>query len=158
MPADKAKRRFSVIDLVIILIIIAAVAVSFVKTGLYDKLIVHRESVEVTVTFVLENASEAVLSDFSGDAPVYYSEKQISKLDSVSSLPQISYTEGSDGKLITVQSEDRYEIEGRFRCTLTRTGDGYLIDGSKYIAPGTELEIRLGNSVATVTVLSVVPS
>ncbi|MBO4770713.1 MAG: DUF4330 family protein [Clostridia bacterium] len=156
MPAEKNKRRFSVIDFVIILVAVAAVAVAFIKSGLYDRLIVHREKVEATITFVLENASEAVLADFRSEAPVYYSERQISKLDGISSAPQISYVEGNDGKLIAVESGDRFEIEGRFRCTLTTASDGYLIDGAKYVSPGTELCIRLGNSVVTVTVISLV--
>ncbi|MBR6427501.1 MAG: DUF4330 family protein [Clostridia bacterium] len=156
MPAEKRERRFSVIDFVIILIAVAAIAVAFIKAGLYDRLIVHHEKVEATVTFVLENASEAVLADFKSDAPVYYSEKQISKLDGISSAPQVSYVEGNDGKLIAVESDDRFEIEGRFRCTLTSASDGYLIDGAKYVSPGTELELRLGNSVVTVTVIGLV--
>lgn len=153
--SDREKKRFSVIDFSILFVIVAALAVAFVKTGLYGKILTEHNKTDTVVSYIAEDVMASSEPDFAEGTGVYLSDRLIGETLKSSFSKKVYYENGSDGKSVALEDDSLLEISGTFKASLIKTDDGYMLNSSKYILPGTVLEVRVGNSVVKLTIISV---
>ncbi len=161
MEAKEKKARklpFNIIDVIIILAVLALGAGIFMRIQL-KRQSVSKELQTVTVTVKVRRVlaqTDALISK--GD--VFYQKSDMTKLGEVSSkelFPAVIYTAGPDGKLIRSEYDlnDRVDMVIALAVEGISSESGFLIAGSKYIAPGSSLTMISGDLELFVQVLKI---
>lgn len=146
--------RFSIIDFVILLIVVALTVGVIVRYDLVSKLLTKTTLIDAKVTFTAESLSGAQLNALKEGTQFYSDGDLFGTLHTVSSDKTLIYTENSDGTLGFTESDELFDVNGSFLIKVVKTDNGYLIDGKHYIAPGSQFEIKANGAAICITIIS----
>ena len=153
----KKKSRFNIIDLLIIIVIIAAVATVAVRLDLADKIVqaTAEDSARVTITvFSIDQAAVGAVSE--GDELVWEQEN----CDFCSILHKevanaVKYNTVEDGSYVKTTDPERYDLTLTVDTKGTFTEEGYMLGGKSYLAAGKTVTFHNGKTALTSLVISV---
>ena len=155
----KKKSRFNIIDLLIIIVIIAAVATVAVRLDLADKIVqaTAEDSARVTITvFSIDQAAVGAVSE--GDELVWeqYSFPSVDESASRKEVANaVKYNTVEDGSYVKTTDPERYDLTLTVDTKGTFTEEGYMLGGKSYLAAGKTVTFHNGKTALTSLVISV---
>ena len=163
--------KFSIIDAVIILLVIAIVVGIYFRYSFFDTLNSTRNIKECYVTFKTQNTTETQLDALAKDDLIYFkSDKSAFGTLTVESeekpLPILTYPATND---VTLYGKTYLDVEypqnvenpliygtGIIKCECSITDDGsYLLNGSTYIAAGQTYTVCTEKVTIEITITSI---
>lgn len=153
----RAKRsfRFSVIDFVIVLLILAGIVGVAVRFDLIDRLFSKTSQVDAEITVIAEAITPAQAEALKEGTVVYYEGERFGALKTVSTETALIYVENQEGKLVSYEDDDLLDLSGVLLCSLLPTDDGYLLNGNRHIAAGSTFLLQANGVAVKVTVLGI---
>ncbi len=150
------KRTVSVTDVMFVIAVIALIAVSVYKIGLFDRLFVKGKNETCTLTFAADGLTAAEAGYLATGEHLYYGKEPIGTMrGGALTTPTSEFVQTTDGKYVFSESSSKVDVRGAFESTLTDTEYGWLFNGKTYIVPGTVLDVRCGDAEFSLTVLSI---
>lgn len=150
--------RFSVIDFVIVLLVLASLCGILVRYDVVGRLFSKSSLVEAEVFFVAEAVPPTDTDAFMEGNSFYENGTLFGTLRTVKSEKALIYTENHSGVLVSYEDDTLLDLNGSFLCKVLPSEKGYLLNGNRYLAPGTTLTLRAESIQITVTILSIVPT
>lgn len=164
--------RFKVLDAVIILLIITSAVGIYFRYNLFDTLKNQRDMREYVVSFSVQDIRNSTTSYLNIDDVVYYAEngEKLGDLigystDSANALrptPASKYVLDPKGNMVQIfypESESMYarvDVEGKMTCQGSFSEEsGFLVNGSRYLAPGQTIEVQTETVTLTMTVTDI---
>lgn len=145
MNETKKKFKFNIIDLIVLIVIVAAVAFVVIKLsggGLFGK----DESTYIVKYFCDEVPDFAAEVIYVGDGVVdEQKDTDLGEVTSVSLYPSRTYAQSADGEYKLAPKEHYNSVEVVTIVKGTDYDNGVIIDGSKY-GVGHSLTIRVGKA------------
>ena len=153
----KKKSRFNIIDLLIIIVIIAAVATVAVRLDLADKIVqaTAEDSARVTITvFSIDQAAVGAVSE--GDELVWEQENyDFGSIVHKEVANAVKYNTVEDGSYVKTTDPERYDLTLTVDTKGTFTKEGYMLGGKSYLAAGKTVTFHNGKTALTSLVISV---
>lgn len=168
--AGKWKFRPNVLDFLIVLVIIGAAAGIGIRSGVVEKITSNTSAEPARISFIAENISSGSYDYFvKGDA--FYSKNlgcYIGTLERATPMPAEILLSTADGQMIVSHSpavdpndpnSDSYRVDvrGEFISSGLFSTEGFLVNGTTYVAPGSELTLESKNISVVVTVTDIQP-
>ncbi len=167
-----AKRRFrpNVLDFLIVIVIIGAAAGIGIRSGVVEKITSTSTAESARIYFLAENVNNDSYDYFvKGDT--FYSKNlgcYIGTLERATPMPAEILLPTADGQMAVsyspaVDPNDpnsesyRVDIRGEFISSGLFSPEGFLVNGTTYIAPGSELTLESKNISVVVTVTDIQP-
>ncbi len=156
---EQTKARFNVIDLVILLTAIALVVSTILRYQSFTLMPEPKEQIEVEIKILIENMNSTLIDGIvDGEGKTVYLADTDTPLgtlrDSTFSNAKLIVTQ-EDGSVVTV--ENRYASD--VTCLLSAVGimseEGFLLDGTTYLAPGMEISIKTQKVTATALITDI---
>ena len=153
----KKKSRFNIIDLLIIIVIITAVATVAVRLDLADKIVqaTAEDSARVTITvFSIDQAAVGAVSE--GDELVWEQENcDFGSIVHKEVANAVKYNTVEDGSYVKTTDPERYDLTLTVDTKGTFTEEGYMLGGKSYLAAGKTVTFHNGKTALTSLVISV---
>lgn len=156
---NKNRRRFNIIDLLIILALTAVVVGVAFRYNLVDKIGVRSNEDTVVISFLVQNIKET-----SADALVlgdmFYIESNGMELgELISKNPTFAeaFVEDSEGKLVKTLNESTNDVRGEIKAKGKIKDEGFMLGGTQFLAAGKEIYVESRNIMVTITVTGVSP-
>ena len=147
--------RFSVIDFVIILMVIACLAGVVLRFRLVDKLFSRSALVNGRVTFTAEAVTPEERKAFTENTVFYTDRDSFGVLTAVTAESAVLYYENGAGILVSYEHSTLLDLSGNFSTKLLPTEGGYLLNGNTFIAAGSTFTVKAGGVSVLITILSV---
>ncbi len=165
----KKTRKFkpNIIDLLIVVAVLGALAGIALRTGIVEKVITNSSVESARISFLVQDISSDSYNYFiPGD--VFYSDTHKCYFGTLEEkpydLPAEMFIEGADGKLIKSYSpadpddptrSERIDVRGKVLSSGVFSDEGFLLGGTTYIAPGSKLIVESKNITASIMVTGV---
>ena len=153
----KLKGKFNIIDFLIIVAVIGCIAGVFLRYDLATKVGLNSNKDEVEISFIVvsirRESTEALLE---GDT-IYWEQNgmEIGKLLSKEVTEEVKYVLDENYEYNKKFNEIRFDVRGVILAKGNMTENGFMLNGTQFIAPGKELKIQSKNITTSVTVTSV---
>ena len=151
----KSRVRFSVIDFIILLLVIACTVGIVMRYRLAERLFSDTARVEARVTFIAEAISPYEADAFRPNTDFYANDTFFGTLSSAESTPAVIYYEKSDGVLSSYEDLSRLDLRGSFTVRAVFGENGCLLNGNTFIAAGSVFTLSANSVSVDITVLSV---
>jgi len=156
MKTKETKRvRFSVIDFVIILMILACLVGVAMRFDLADRLFSRTALVSGRVTFVAEAITPEERAVFTENTAFYTDRDTFGILTGIEASPTVIYYENSLGSLTHYEHDTLLDLNGSFSAKLLDTESGFLLNGNTFIAAGSTFTVKAGGASVLITIISV---
>jgi len=156
MNTQGTKRaRFSVIDFVIILMILACLVGVAMRYDLAEKLFSKTTLIDARITFVAEAVTPEERAAFSENTVFYTDRDTFGILTTIESHPALIYYENNIGSLVHYEHDTLLDLNGSFRAKVLDTDNGYLLNGNTFLAPGSTFTVKAGGASVLITIISV---
>ena len=153
----KEKKKFNVVDGIIIACVLLIVAAVVFRARIVEFIASGQNLSEYTIAFESEPVGNSYAGYITPGKSIEWVEKNdvIGTIASIESTkPAEMYTVCSDGKLLITESDSEYVIHGTLSVKAADK-DGCFVSGTEFVGAGMEMTLRSNNTVFTVTVLSV---
>jgi len=153
----KLKGKFNIIDFLIIVAVIGCIAGVFLRYDLATKVGLNSNRDEVEISFIVvsirRESTEALIE---GDT-IYWEQNgmEIGKLLSKEVGEEVKYVLDGNYEYNKKFNEIRYDVRGVILAKGNMTENGFMLNGTQFIAPGKELKIQSKNITTSVTVTGV---
>lgn len=140
----RTQRRFNIIDLLIVIVVIACIAGIIIRYNVVDRIVIDGERDSVQVSFMITDVSPDVV-DAIKDGSVYYCEKtgnRIGKLLSHEVEDAVMVEINEAGEAYEVSDPDRKVIKGRFGAKGVMGENGFMLEGTQFITAGSVVTIQ----------------
>ena len=144
--------RFSIVDFVILVLLLAGLIGIGARYDIASRLFSDTVRIDAEITVLAEAISAEEAAVFTKDTVFYTDGAIFGTLTASTTEKTIQYLENASGTLIAQESPDRYDVSSIFTVEVIATDDGYLLNGNRYIAPGSRLVIQGKNVSVTVLV------
>lgn len=141
---NNTKKRFNIIDFVILVIILGCIAGLVIRYNIVDSIVGMTESEVKTVSFIAKDLYPEVAASVK-EGSVFYCEANGISLGSLSHLKnqpgEYIYID-SAGSAASVDAPVKRDISGSFELEGFVSENGFMINGTQYVAPGKEMLIQ----------------
>ena len=156
--ANQNRRKFGVID-VIIIVAILAIIISGVLRYTLDEGVFTRNAVTCGVKFRVTSVRHSTYDMLAENEKVFLSDFELlGTFSSLNITPAVFYAENEEGEIISVHYPENtlVDINGEILCELSVNGGRYTAANGTHICPGAVLELHTGavDLVAVVTEVS----
>ncbi len=155
MEQRKRRVRFSVIDFIVILLVIACVVGIVLRYDLAERLFSDSVKKETRVTFIAEGISSEEAEAFRLNTDFYSGDAFFGTLSSVETAPAVIYYENANGVLASYEDGSRFDLRGSFTVSAVSGDNGYLLNGNTFLAAGSVFTLQANSVSVEITVLSV---
>ena len=157
--ASKNKTRFNAIDLLILILFIGCIAGFIVRYQVVDIVKSTNNQENASVSFYINDIKETSEAFFAEGDKFFI----VGSGDYLGLLeggfvfePAEEFNETSDGRYVKSASKSgRSDMRGSFLSNGTFSNEGFLLNNTKYIAPGSTLSIQSGKILVNVIVTDV---
>ena len=153
----KEKKRFNIIDVMIIICAVLIILATVFRAQVISFLSDGENLSEFTVSF----ESEPIMNSYSGYVVAGKAVEWVEKDKSLGTIRSIDRIEaaklqsiGADGKFITIISDTSSVIKGTLSIKAADK-NGCFVSGTEFIGAGMKLTLQIPNVVFTVNVISV---
>ena len=154
---SKKKLRFNIIDLLILIVILGAIATVVVRLDITDKIVQSTAEDSAKVTLLITSVDPtAVAAVAEGDEIVWEQENcYFGKIVSKEVSNAVVYNTVEDGSYVKTVNPERYDILITVDTEGVFTKEGYQLGGRSYLAAGKTVTFHNGKTVLTSLVTSV---
>lgn len=157
--ANKTKLRFNGIDLLIVIIFIGCLAGLVLRYQLIDVIRNSGDDQSAKISFYLSNIKETS-EDFFAEGDVFFIAGSDERLGALQSgfvfEPAEEFHMAADGTLVKSASVNgRSDMRGVIEANGIFSDEGFLLNNTQYIAPGSKISIYSGKIEVTITVTNV---
>lgn len=157
--ANKNKVRFNSIDLLIVIVFIGCLAGLALRYQLVDMIKNAGDTQSANVSFYLSDIKETS-EDFFAEGDKFFiagSDEELGVLQNGFVFePAEEFNMTADGSYVKSASVNgRSDMRGTFTSSGRFSDEGFLLNSTKYIAPGSELSIYSGKIEVTVKIVGV---
>lgn len=160
LSAEKKKRRFNIVDLLILLTLAAVVTGIALRYNLAEKIGVKSEEDTVILSFLIQDIKET-----SADALVlgdmfYWEVNKMPVGELISKKPSFAeaFIENDEGILVKTFNENSYDVRGEIKARGKIKDDGFMLGGTQFLAPGKILYVESKNIMVTITLTGITPA
>ncbi len=154
---EKGKKRFNIIDFMIILVVFALVFSIALRYNLADRVGLRSRTDEATISFLVLKASPSTIDAFvTGD--VFYIDQNsvvLGTLQNAQSSEAEQYHENEDGAMILSYTSAYIDIRGEIKASGTLTESGFMLNGTTFIAPNKKITVKSKNVTCDFIITSV---
>lgn len=154
---EKSKKRFNIIDFMIILVVAALVFSIALRYNLADRVGLSSRSDEVTVSFLIQKASPTTIDAFTpGD--IFYIDQNSVTLGTLLTAQRSEaeqYHENEDGQMILSYTSAYIDIRGEIKASGSMTESGFMLNGTTFIAPNKKLTVKSKNVTCDIIITSI---
>lgn len=156
---NERRIRFNVIDLLIILFIIAAVAGIFIRYNLADQLYLNARGEEFEIEFLIENIQEESQRYLQPGTPFYITNEntELGKVKEILDIREaVNYIADMYGNLGRVELPGgRIDVTGIMTCYGRTTKEGYMINGNAFAAVNKQYLVKTGELMVNITIMDI---
>ena len=144
---NKKKKRFNIIDLIIILVVLALGVGIALRYDFVGKIKSSTEDNTVIVSFLIRGADEEMVSAFNEGDVFYVSSNgmKLGELVKVSSSPAEKLVSNSEGVYVSTTMPGKIDIRGEIRALGTMNSDGFKLGGTFFMAANKNIELKSKN-------------
>ena len=161
MVKENKKPRFNIIDIIIILIMILAVAGIIIRYDIADDINFNATGETFEIEFFVHDILKGTEEYLQAGETFYITIDSI-ELGTVTEIldvrDTVSYVETVGGDIVESFLLERVDVTGIMRSTGRTTREGnVMINGNAFVAPGTNFFIHTGKRECWITVMDVRP-
>lgn len=157
MNTINEKRRFNLIDLTILLVLLCVIAGTLLRLGIKYRKPDAPEQKEYEITFLVLSLPGEMQDGIAQGEEMFLGQAPIGTLKSVDFSRAVSYFSSADGTPVVSYSTAAYDV----RCILNTKGveteDGFLLLGETPLAPGQDITLLTHSMTASVLITDIVP-
>lgn len=142
---NMGKKKFNIIDVVLILALLAVIAGVAVRSGFADKFNQKLDDGHIEYEFIINSIKATSAERFTEGTKIYSqtTQKEIGEILSVTTRGAEAYIELPDGEIVKTVIPDRIDVIGKARVKGNLDGDGRcMLDGTTHIAAGKNIFAR----------------
>ncbi len=146
--AQENKKRFNIIDAVLILAILALFASVFIRSGFSEKITERFDNGTLEYKFIITSLKETSERCFNEGDKLYSqtTQKEIGEIVSFTTRPAETYVETANGEIVKTIIPGRIDVMVTARAKGTIDSDGRcMLDGTTHIAAGKTVYSRLND-------------
>lgn len=159
MDEKRNRKRFNVIDLLIVLLVLGAIAALIIRSNIYESLVFDNQRDKVEISFVASGISPEIANAVS-DGEEYYIDKtdlSIGRLKSHQiSDAKIIYSNDL-GNPVVGSDKTKRDIYGVLDAGGVMSDEGFMLDGLNFICAGKSLTISSLNGQFSVVITEIRP-
>ena len=146
-PEKRSGRRFNIIDVFLIVLVILCVLGIYFRGQIVEKIGIDKDLQEYTVSFKIEEIRYTSADYLQSGNAVYFDGGNIlfGTIDGkCQERPAEVYIDGADGVPVKVNyPKDTYiDVLGRIKCDGLMKEDGFYLNGTYSLAPGSTVKVR----------------
>ncbi|GHV10700.1 hypothetical protein FACS1894219_00620 [Clostridia bacterium] len=159
MPAnDRVKpKRFNIIDIVILLIVIFAAAAILLRLGVVEQISLWGNE-EYELEFQINDIQEKS-QDYLKPNEVFYINIDSTSIGTIKEIldirPAFQYNESSTGELLKSDLPGRIFVSGVLLSKGKGTKEGFMLNGNMFVAPGKEFLVHTSRLEVNITIIDV---
>ncbi len=154
----KRSVRLNIIDFLIIIVLLGAVAGIALRSGIVKKVQLENSMEKARVTFMIQDIADTSY-DYIRIGDQFMSTSHFclfGTLESKQTFPAEAYINNEKGEMIRTFSENhRIDVRGTFLVEGTFTDEGFLLGGTNHIAPGAAVSLQSSDFAVTITVMEI---
>ena len=150
----KKRLKFSIIDFVIIILFAALIIGMIARYDVADRLFTKTQLIDAKITFTAESLTKAEVSVLKEGSQLHDKNGLFGTLHTLTAENTLVFTEAADGTLVSSESSSLSDINGSILVNVSKSSDGYLLNGKHYIAAGSQFTLKSNGAEITITVLS----
>ncbi len=138
---EKRGVRFNLLDALILLAILLLIAGVFLRGRLAGRVASESRSKSVDIVFYVNDVKKETGEAALTGEKVFWKQNSmlIGQIEEVTSSPAEIYTECADGTTALSYDENRCDLRITVRAQGTETPEGFMLNGSQFIAAGKEM-------------------
>ena len=139
------KKKFNIIDIVLILAVIAVIAGVAIRSGFTDKFSQKLDDGHIEYEFIINSIKETSRDRFDAGTKIYSqtTQKEIGEIISVTTRTAEAYIELPGGEIVKTYIPDRIDVMGKAKVKGNLDADGRcMLDGTTHIAAGKNIFAR----------------
>lgn len=154
---EKNKKRFNIIDFLIILVVAALVFSIALRYNLADRVGLSSRTDEVTISFLVQETSPTTIDAFALGDEFYIDQNSVllGTLLSVQRYEAEQYYENEDGEMILSYTSAYIDIRGEIKASGSMTESGFMLNGTTFIAPNKKITVKSKNVTCDFIITSV---
>ena len=154
---EKNKKRFNIIDFLIILVVAALVFSIALRYNLADRVGLSSRTDEVTISFLVQETSPTTIDAFVLGDEFYIDQNSVllGTLLSVQRYEAEQYYENEDGEMILSYTSAYIDIRGEIKASGSMTESGFMLNGTTFIAPNKKITVKSKNVTCDFIITSV---
>lgn len=153
------RRKFGVMDIVIIVAVLAIILTSVFRYTLDEGLFAQDDTV-CNVSFRVASVRYNTYDMLDENEKVFLSDFELlGTISSINVTPAVFYAENEQGELISVHYPEKtlVDINGEILCDLSESAGRYTTSNGTHVCAGAELELHTDTVDMTVVVTKVTP-
>jgi len=144
MENNKTRRRFNVIDALIILIVIGLIAGVAYRYNIAGKIINNAQEQKVIVSYLIKGVRGTTVDSIQVGDVEYFSNTK-AELGTIitkgTPTKSLEYFNDENGDIQVSENEEKYDIRIEIEAYGQMTDEGFMLHGTQYLAPNSEIEI-----------------
>jgi hypothetical protein len=153
-----SKFRFNAVDAFIILVVVMCIVGIYFRGNIESWLGSKKDLADYQITVVVEKV-KSTSGEFIGTGDEIYISKNIAlgKVSAISSFPAKEYVSDGDGNIIEVRYPENTYIDLTITvdCRGIKNDDGFYLDGTYLVSPGTKMAATTEIMDFSFTVISI---
>jgi len=153
----KPKKKFNIIDVIIIAVIILSILSVVFRSKLMDDLALIIEEDKCEITFVAEGVSRECVQIIKSNDVFYLGTEELGTPDGFSYEYQTVSIEAEDGSILDAKDPMNFVITITFTADGINNEDGFYLGGDTYLGAGKTVTVRSGNLILETKIVSIEP-
>ena len=142
MNSEKKKFKFGLIDLAIILAVAACAVGIAIRFNVAEKFLASSDISEVEISFYLRDIAPTSASAVMVGDTVYWQNDAMGTIKSIEVYNAEAMLERFDGTVVKTENPERRDVRGIITAKGRVTKDGFMLNGSTYIAAGKSIGVK----------------
>ena len=141
---NSIRKRFNVIDFVILIVIIGCIAGVIVRYNFVNRILAPEETQTVTVTFTAKELPVKIIDSVNKKTSFtcVSTDNSLGKLNYFRVLDSEYVYTDTNGRPRIGHSDTKKDLTGSFEVTGIKNDNGFLLNGTQFLAPGNEITIK----------------
>ena len=159
MNADKTKRKFNLVDFIIVIAVIGCIAGVAVRYDFASKLGMNSSNDEVEISFLVMGIRNSSYEAFHVGDEFYWKQNsmRVGELVELGDLQQAeSYILDENNQYKISYNEQRCDVRGKILAKGKMTSDGFMLAGTQFLAPGKSMLVESQYVSVTLTITDIV--
>lgn len=155
--SEKRKIRFNVIDFIILVAVAALIVTVVLRSGVTENFTEREVTDTVEITFISSGIHKNIASAVQAGDVVTISDTgmTVGTVSDIKVSEYETYTADENGLPVKVSDTEHATLRGTIQCRGIMTDEGFLLNGTLFLAAGSSFGFRTPNACTNLVVLSV---
>ena len=155
--AEKNKRHFNIIDVLVIAVVLALLAGIAIRYDIAGKLGIMQEKDKVVISFLIEGIKPTSAQAINSGDKFYIisSSTELGSVLSTTTSPAEVYNMNSDGEVILSYDSERVDVRGEIEAYGTITDNGFMLGGTEYLGANKVIYVKSQNIMVNIRITGI---